>query len=159
MSYLGWKLLHIISVILFLGNILTGLFWAAHATRSRDFRLIAATFDGIIRSDRWFTIPGVFGIIISGVAAAMMANLPLLRTGWILWPLILFAISGIVFGVWVAPLQGKIARLASNGDSSEHSFETYKKLYRRWELWGLAALLTPFAAAAIMVLKPALPGL
>jgi len=158
MTYLGWKLIHVLSVILFLGNITTGLFWAAHATRSRNFSLIASTFDGIIKSDRWFTLPGVFGIIISGVAAAMMTNLPLLRTGWILWPLVLFAISGIVFGLWVAPLQRKILGLATSAEGSDQDFANFKKLYRRWELWGLLAIATPLAAAIIMVLKPALPG-
>ena len=56
--YLIWKLIHVTAVILFLGNIITGLFWKAHADRSRDVRFIAHTMEGIIRADRWFTIPG-----------------------------------------------------------------------------------------------------
>jgi uncharacterized membrane protein len=62
MSYELWKPLHIRSVILFLGNITTGLFWATRANKTRDFSQIASTFENIIRSDRLFTIPGVFGI-------------------------------------------------------------------------------------------------
>lgn len=108
MSYFVWKLLHIVSVILFLGNITTGLFWATHARRTRDFAVIALTFDGIIRSDRWFTIPGVIGIIVAGIAMAVKANLPILGTGWILWSIALFAIAGTVFGIWVAPLQREL---------------------------------------------------
>ncbi|MEX2125391.1 MAG: DUF2269 family protein [Woeseia sp.] len=65
MSYLLWKFVHIASVILFVGDIATGVFWGAHAHRSRDFRLIASTFDGIIRGDRFFTMPGVIGILVS----------------------------------------------------------------------------------------------
>lgn len=72
MSYLVWKLLHIASVIIFLGNIVTGLFWAAHAHKARYFTLIASTFEGIIRSDRWFTIPGVVGIVISCITNCSM---------------------------------------------------------------------------------------
>jgi len=30
-----WRLFHVLSVVLFLGNLITGLFWAAHATRTR----------------------------------------------------------------------------------------------------------------------------
>ena len=55
MNYLIWKLIHVAAVIIFLGNIITGLFWAARAHKSHDFKLIASTFQGIIRSDRYFT--------------------------------------------------------------------------------------------------------
>src|SRR3970282_2657858 len=102
--YLLLKLFHIIAVIIFLGNITTGLFWHAHAARTRDPKLLAHTMDGIIRSDRLFTVPGVIGIIISGVAAAIYGNFPILRTGWILWTLVLFAVSGLIFFVRVATL-------------------------------------------------------
>ncbi|HET9333133.1 MAG TPA: DUF2269 family protein [Gemmatimonadota bacterium] len=159
MSYAAWKLLHVASVILFLGNITTGLFWAAHAHRSRDLRLIASTFEGISRSDRWFTIPGVIGIVAGGVAAAVIGDLPILATGWIFWPIILFSISGIVFGVWVAPLQRRIVEVARAAESSAKAWDSYQALYRRWEMWGLLALITPAVAMAIMVLKPSLPGL
>jgi uncharacterized membrane protein len=159
MSYLAWKLLHILSVVLFLGNITTGLFWAAHAHKTRDGRLIALTFDGIRRSDRFFTVPGVVGIIVSGLAAAMNAHYPILHTGWILWPILLFSFSGIVFGVWVAPLQTRIARLAQGMDPSGPAWEDYGRMYKAWEIWGFVALITPALAAAIMVLKPALPSL
>jgi len=127
MTYLLLKLLHIVSVVVFLGNILTGLFWAAHANRSRNFSFIASTFDGIIRSDRIFTTPGVVGILVSGVAAAILAGFPLLRTGWILWPLALFAISGAAFGMRVAPLQRQLAAFAHAAQDTEQSWkETLK---------------------------------
>ena len=95
--YRLFKLLHVTAVIAFLGNITTGLFWHAHAARTRDPKLLAHTMDGIIRSDRLFTVPGVIVIILTGVAAAMHGNFPILRTGWILWTLILFTVSGLIF--------------------------------------------------------------
>jgi uncharacterized membrane protein len=159
MSYLIWKSIHVLSVVAFLGNILTGLFWAARAHRSRDNRLIETTFDGIIRSDRIFTVPGVVGILVSGIAAAIVGGFPILGTAWILWPSVLFALSGVVFGIWVVPLQRSIRDLAAKAESWAEMQEQYRRLYRRWEAWGLAALLTPVAAAVIMVLKPPLPGL
>jgi uncharacterized membrane protein len=159
MSYLVWKLLHIASVVLFLGNITTGLFWAGHAHRTRDFRLIASTFEGIIRSDRLFTLPGVVGILVAGIAAAIDGHLPILGTGWILWSVILFVISGLAFGFRVAPLQRQIVRIAHTSDASEQAWDSYTKVYKSWERWGLLALITPAAAVAIMVLKPQLPGL
>ena len=158
MTYLVLKVLHVASVIAFLGNITTGLFWANHAHKTRDFKIIAATFDGIIRSDRLFTAPGVAGILLTGFAAAIVAKLPILGTGWVLWPIILFSISGIVFGVWVAPLQRKILDIARNADATEATWQAYARHYRRWEIWGLIAWITPVGAMVIMVLKPGVPG-
>ena len=154
-----WKTLHIASVVLFLGNITTGLFWAAQARRSRDLTLLATTFESISKSDRWLTLPSVAGIIISGVAAASLARLPLLGTPWILWSLVLFGISGILFGSRVAPLQRELAALARGGKADENRWQAIDRAYVKWELWGLAALLTPVAALVLMVLKPELPGL
>jgi uncharacterized membrane protein len=159
MTYLIWKCLHILAVVVFLGNIGSGLFWAAQAHRSRDARLIAATFCSIERSDRWFTIPGVVGIVVSGIAMAMSGGFPILSTGWIIWPIGLFTLSGVVFGVWVAPLQRRIYRDMEAATSVEAVWSGYTGMYRRWELWGLLALLAPFASALIMILKPALPAL
>lgn len=158
MSYLVWKFLHVGSVILFLGNITTGMFWGAHANRSRDFRLIASTFDGINRSDRVFTIPGVIVIVVSGVVAAITGGLPILGTGWILWGIVLFVVSGIVFGRVVAPLQRDIVQIAGSGNPDEQDWRTYEALYARWARWGLLAVLAPAAAVLIMVMKPALPA-
>ena len=159
MAYLLLKLLHIASVVVFLGNILTGLFWAAHAHRTRDFALIASTFEGIIRSDRIFTTPGVIGILVSGIAAAILAELPLLGTGWIFWPIVLFTLSGAAFGMRVAPLQRRLAALTRGSENTAKSWESYEALYRRWERWGLVAIATPAIALVIMVLKPAIPAL
>ena len=49
---------------------------------------------GVIRSDRLFTVPGVFLILASGFFAAIRGGFPILGTGWILWTLVLFGISG-----------------------------------------------------------------
>ncbi len=153
--YLLFKLLHVASVIAFLGNITTGLFWHAHAARTRDPKLLAHTMDGIIRSDRIFTVPGVIGIIVSGFAAAIHGNFPILRTSWILWTLILFSISGLIFMVRVVPLQRQLRVLAEDGvKSGTFEYARYHALAVRWEIWGAVALLTPVAGLALMVLKP-----
>jgi len=151
MNYLIWKLIHVASVIIFLGNIITGLFWAVRANKTHDFKLIASTFQGIMQSDRYFTLPGI--------VAAIHGRIPILGTGWILWPIILFSISGIIFSVYVTPLQKKIANYALNTVDSESSWNTYEKMYKQWEVWGFLATVTPVAAMVIMILKPSLPGL
>ena len=153
--YLLIKLLHITGVIAFVGNIATGLFWHAHAARTRDPKLLAHTMDGIIRSDRLFTAPGVVAIIVTGVAAALYGKFPILRTGWILWALIFFIVSGLIFMIRVAPLQRQLRALAGAGvQSGTFEYAPYHALAVRWEVWGAVALLAPVAGLALMVLKP-----
>ncbi len=155
--YLTLKLLHVVAVILFLGNIFTGLFWHAHAARTKDPKLLSHAMEGIIRSDRLFTVPGVIAIVAFGIAAAYIAGFPLLRTGWILWSLILFSLSGVAFMFGVAPLQRQLLGLARSGaESGTFEYEHYHRIAVRWELWGAFALLTPLAALVLMVLKPSL---
>jgi len=155
--YLWLKLIHVLAAVAFLGNIVTGLFWHVHAARTRDPKILAHTMDGIIRSDRLFTIPGVFVILIAGVAAAIEGNFPILRTGWIRWTLILFTISGVAFMARVAPLQRQLrARAEAGAKSGAFDYAAYHRLARQWEFWGAVALLTPLAAFMLMVLKPAL---
>ena len=77
MSHLLWKLLHSAAAVLFLDNIATGLCWAAHGRRTQDFRAIAPIFDGLIRCERWFTVPSVAVIPLSGIATAGRAGLPI----------------------------------------------------------------------------------
>ena len=149
--YIGLKLLHVAAVILFLGNIVTGLFWHSHAARTRDPRLLAHAVDGIIRADRLFTVPAVVVIVASGLAAAVEAGYPILRTGWIRWSLVLFSVTGLAFMIRLAPLQRQLLALAKAGG---FEWERYRRLARAWELWGLVALVTPVAALVLMVLKP-----
>ena len=155
--YLLLKLLHIAAVIAFVGNIATGLFWHAHAARARDAKLLAHTMDGIIRSDRLFTVPGVVGIVVTGIAAAILGNFPILHTGWITWTLVLFTISGVIFMVRVAPLQRQLLAIANAAaKSGAFDYDSYRALALRWELWGALALVTPLAGIVLMVLKPGL---
>ncbi len=147
------KLLHLAAVIIFLGNIITGLFWKAHADRTRDPKFIAHTMAGIIRSDRWFTIPGVMVITTAGILAAIQAGLPLLRTGWILWSLIAFSASGIAFAWRVAPLQKELFALATAAGDAPFDWTLYRSRSIQWELWGLFATIMPVIAVVLMVIK------
>jgi uncharacterized membrane protein len=151
-AYSLLKLVHVVAVVAFLGNIATGVFWKRHAERAGDARLVAHAFDGIIRSDRLFTLPGVVVIVATGLAAAVLGGFPILRTGWIRWSLVLFSASGLAYSVRVAPLQRRILALASGGGAFD--WERYHALARAWEAWGAFALLAPLGALALMVLKP-----
>ena len=159
-TYLLLKLIHVLAVIMFVGNITTGLFWMRQANKTRNYSIISFTMEGIITSDKWFTIPGVVIITAAGFSAAIHGGLPLLRTGWIFWSIVLFSLSGIIFSVRVAPLQKRILQIVQNNAANEFGDKNYESHLRQWETWGLLALITPLAALVMMVLKiPAQSGL
>lgn len=150
--YLALKLVHVAGVVLFLGNITVGVFWKAFADRTGDLRIMGYTMDAIIRADRVFTIPGIVILLIGGIGAAVVGGYPILRTGWLLWGIGAFILSGIAFGP-LSRAQRAIAAAAHAG-----SKEDYDRYSRGWTLWGSLALLFPVIAFAVMILKPPLPS-
>lgn len=158
MLFIFFKVLHVLSVVVFLGNITVGVFWKRWADRTQDPRIIANTIDGIIVADRLFTIPGVVGLLIGGVGAAVVAGYSILGTGWILWSIVLFVISGLAFGP-LARVQRLLSATAHQGvDSGSMSWELYRQLSSAWDFWGTVALGAPLIAAVLMIAKPALPA-
>ena len=154
MDYSFFKLIHLLAVIVFLGNIITGLFWMRLAVKTKDLTIIHHTMNGIMIADRYFTIPGVIVITFAGIMAAIYGHLPILRTGWILWSIILFSISGLAFAFKVAPLQRKIHKFTRGlENSADFDWIKFRKIYFAWDIWGLIAVLTPLTAFVMMTLK------
>ena len=154
MNYIYFKLIHIIAVMIFLGNIITGLFWIHMAVKTKDLKILTFTTKSIRIADRYFTIPGVIVITTFGLLAAIFGHFPILRTGWIFWSIIMFSISGLAFTIKVAPLQKKIFDLTLNMESSkDFDWKYLNKVYFEWVIWGFTALVTPLAAFVMMTLK------
>lgn len=152
--YLTLKLLHLFGVVLFLGNIIVAVLWKSLADRSNDPRVIAYAMEGIISADRYFTIPGVGLITVTGISLVIVSGYSFLGTPWIWQSLVLFAISGVVFMAWLAPLQRRMHQLAARGARGGFDRVAYQRLSRQWAIWGSLATLTPLAAMGLMVLKP-----
>jgi uncharacterized membrane protein len=154
--YIALKILHVAAVVVFLGNLVTGILWKLHGDQTKDPVIIRHTIAGLIRADRWFTIPGVVLILIGGFGAALIGGLPLLRTRWILAGIILFAISGLAYTRQVVPLQRQMLAAASLGveGGGRFDWDKYRMLTRRWNVWGTIALIAPVLAMIGMIAKP-----
>ncbi|MFN8546527.1 MAG: DUF2269 family protein [Candidatus Eisenbacteria bacterium] len=149
-AYSIMKLVHLAAVALFLGNVVLGIFWKAHADRSKDPRIIAHTLEGIIRSDRMFTMPAILVLLIGGFGAQGMGGYPI-RLPWIFWSIILLSFSGAVFMGSVVPTQKKMLSLAR---SASFDWAGYQKLSAQWNRFSFVATLTLWIAFGLMVLKP-----
>jgi uncharacterized membrane protein len=153
--YIALKILHVAAVVIFLGNLVTGILWKMHGDQTDDPVVIRHTVAGLIRADRWFTIPGVVLILIGGFGAALVGGLPLLRTPWILAGIILFTISGFAYMGRVVPLQRQMLAVARSGvETGTFDWDRYRALSRSWNVWGSIALLTPVLAMIGMIAKP-----
>jgi uncharacterized membrane protein len=93
-------------------------------------------------------------ILVFGVAAAIIGGLPILGTGWIWQSILLFGISGLAFTLQIVPLQRRLLALAAGSSGQGWDAAAYRRLSRRWEFWGIVAILTPLAALVLMVYKP-----
>ena len=153
--YIALKILHVAAVVIFLGNLVTGILWKMHGDQTEDPVIIRHTVAGLIRADRWFTIPGVVLILIGGFGAAMVGGLPLIRTKWILIGIVLFTLSGAAYMGRVVPVQRRMLQVARSGvETGQLDWEKYRALTRSWNVWGTIALLTPVLAMIAMIAKP-----
>jgi uncharacterized membrane protein len=151
MVYMVLKVIHIMATVIFLGNITLAPFWKQRAEKTNDRVKIADAFGSIIQADRYFTMPGVTVLLISGIGGALHGGFDLIQVGWIFWSIILILISATVFMAKVVPIQKKIFALAS--DESKFNWEEYRKLAKQWSIWGWIATVTPWFALIMMVMK------
>lgn len=152
MVYFSSVLIHVIAVIIFLGNITITPFWKLQAEKIKDRLHILNIWEGIIRSDRFFTMPGMIILLIFGIGAAAHLKVNFIDTGWIFWSIIMYIISGASFMVKMVPIQKKIVALAK--DEARFGWDEYRKLTKQWDIWGSLATITPWIAVILMVLKP-----
>lgn len=152
MDYLVLKTLHIVGVCLFIGNNLVTPFWRLFAERTRNPQIIAYSQRLITLTDVVFTGGGILIILLSG--HLMAAGRPeLWQQTWFLAAYLLFAISGVIWGVFLLPIQIRQSRLAKSFSQSDVIPEEFWKLARRWSMFGTVASLLPIGSLLLMVLK------
>jgi uncharacterized membrane protein len=149
MAYLIFKLIHIFAVIIFLGNIIIAVYWKGHGDKSNDPKIIAYTIKGMIRADRYFTMPAVAFLILAGFGAMGIGYIPF-ETGWILWGFILIIISAAAFMAKVVPAQKKLLKIAKADSFDQQQYDAVSK---EWNLWSSIATIAPIIAVVLMVLK------
>ncbi len=154
MVYNILKLFHIVAVLVFFGNIFTGFYWMHIAKNSGNLKIISHTIKGVIKSDRLFTIPCYTIVTAFGLFTAIYGNIPLIRSGWILWPILLFIFSGVLFAIRVEPALKKLLKLTINQDETVNfDWNSFIIVYKQWRFWGLLGLLILIITLVMMVLK------
>lgn len=149
-SYLLLKTLHIVGVVLFIGNIIVTAWWKVMADRTRDPKIIAFAQRQVTLTDWVFTFGGIVLVAIGGYGNAALHGIPMTLA----WGNALFILSGVIWVAVLIPVQTKLARIARTFADGGTIPETYWRLEKLWGLFGGIATVLPLANIAIMVFKP-----
>ncbi|HXU93240.1 MAG TPA: DUF2269 family protein [Gallionella sp.] len=155
--YLLFKAIHLLGVVLFLGNIIVTGWWKLMADRHGDPLVVAFAQRQVTLTDYVFTAGGVMLVIIGAMGNAMTSSsdLSFLHTYWMAWGLWLFVASGAIWAAILIPVQVIQARMARTFTRDTAIPASYWRLSRIWIFWGTVATLLPLANLYWMVFKPA----
>jgi uncharacterized membrane protein len=153
MAYLWIKWLHIVSSTILFGTGIGIAFFKWYSDRIQDTRVQAATMRIVVAADWRFTTPAVVIQLATGLWLAHLTELSL-RTAWLFWALILYAVAGLCWlpVVW---LQLQMRSLATAASATNLVLPIAYGRYRRiWFALGVPAFLALLIVFYLMVFKP-----
>lgn len=151
-SYLLYKIIHLLGVVLLLGNIIVTAYWKVMADRNGDPMVIAFAQRLVTLTDYVFTAGGAILIVIGG--NGMSSTTGIGEAYWLSWGVWLFAASGIIWVLVLIPVQFKQARMAKAFERSTVVPNQYWRLSRMWLYWGSFATVLPLINLYWMIFKP-----
>ncbi len=155
-SYAVFKTIHLFGVVVFLGNIIVTGWWKVMADRHGDARVVAFAQRQVTLTDFVFTAGGVALLLLGGLGNAMNGPMDysFLDTAWLAWGFWAFCASGVIWVLFLIPIQIRQARMARNFADGGVVPEAYRRLSRQWITLGGLATFLPLASMVLMVLKP-----
>jgi uncharacterized membrane protein len=148
------KTVHVIGVILLVGNVSATAIWKLFADRTGDPKIMAFAQKLVTYTDFSLTLWGIILIVGGGYAAALIADLDLVGQGWLLYGQLLFVVSGALWLGILLPLQIRQARAAKRFGEGSEVPEQYWRDCRSWIIWGLVATVPLVAGIWVMIAKP-----
>jgi uncharacterized membrane protein len=154
MDYELLKTLHVIGVILLLGNVTVTASWKAYADLSEDPVKIAFAVRAVVLADYLWTSSGIVLTMGAGYAMAHVAGIPLFEDGWMIWSQALFLAAGLMWMFLIVPSQIRMSRMSRAFVAGEPVPWAYWRESRWWMLCGSIATVPLTAAVYVMIAKP-----
>ena len=151
-GYAALKSLHIIGVVLFVGNIVVTGWWKVMADRTGDPRVIAFAQRQVTLTDWVFTAGGVLMILAGGIGNLVIHGMTP-TPPWAVLGEILFIASGVIWAAVLIPVQVRQARMATTFADGGPIPPEYWNLCRLWTWFGILATILPLAVIPVMVFK------
>lgn len=149
-----WLVLHIFGAILLVGNIVTAAFWKVRADLEGKPEVMHSAAKGVMKADYFFTLPGLVLVVGSGVAMAAASSYVLTKINWLTLSILLFAVTGLVWGLILLPLQRRMIRGSEEAVRTGVVPAAYHRASRQWAVFGTLATLLPVIILYLMVAKP-----
>jgi uncharacterized membrane protein len=153
MSHSTWVALHVVGVVVFLGNLIVTAVWKTLADRTREVRVIGYAQRLVTVTDFAFTATGAALITISGFVLADDWG-GITGPGWLTAGFGAFALSGLIWLTVLIPTQVQQSRLVKGLAAGAAVPERYWRLALRWYVFGSIATLLPLANVFVMAIKP-----
>ena len=149
----AWLVVHLLGVLLMVGNVVTAAFWKIRADLTGNPAVIHHTVKNVMIADYFFTIPGLVLIILSGFLMAGRTGASLSGWNWLTLSLVLLAVSGIVWLAILVPMQLRMVRYSAACVEKGAISAEYRNASRLWAVFGIAATLLPVTILYLMVMK------
>lgn len=146
--------LHLIGVILLVGNVTVTSVWKVFADRTGDALTIAFAQRMVTITDFSLTLAGIVLTVAGGYWAALAVGLDVFGAPWLVWAQALFVASGLVWLGVLVPIQIWQGRTASAFVAGQPIPEAYRAAARRWLVWGIAATIPLAGSLWLMIAKP-----
>lgn len=101
--------LHLMAMVMLLGNAAFGALWLAQADLSKSLRRLHFSFVTLNRLDVWITAPASLLLTLNGAAMSVIHGGTLGRL-WLLWGVGLFGAAGMLWGAVLVPMQLRLER-------------------------------------------------
>lgn len=146
--------IHILSAVVFAGNIITSAFWKVRADRSGSTEAMANASRSLLMADMVFTGPGLVGLLVTGIWMVQLTGWERFQEPWLGISLVLLVVTAIIWAGGLLPLEFRMVRLARLQSNNITSDPAYRRSSKIWSMMGGVATLIPLIILFLMVLKP-----
>lgn len=149
-----YKVIHLLGVILLIGNVTATSVWKVFADRTNNPQVVAFAQRLVTLTDWFLTLPGILLILIGGFGSASSAGMAPFRAPWLQISELLFVAAGVIWVAILIPLQMRQARAARIFEYGMSVPAGYRRDARLWLWWGILATFLLLVAVVVMVVKP-----
>ncbi|HRG65460.1 MAG TPA: DUF2269 family protein [Saprospiraceae bacterium] len=148
-SYQWHKLLHILGVVIFMGNMIVGPVWFSYAFYSKDAHVLKFAAKLLQQTDLYLTIPGVALTVLNGLCLSSVYG------GSQSQPWLLHSIY-LILTMWVlsVPLVFLQEKLFLTIETEAQNEAKINRLLIRWSILGSLVMIPPSIIFYWMVVKP-----
>lgn len=149
LSYQWHKLLHILGVVIFMGNMIVGPVWFSYAFYSKDAQILKFATKLLQQTDLYLTIPGVALTVLNGLCLAAVYG------GSQSQPWLLHSIY-LILTMWMlsVPLVFLQEKLFLTIETEAQNEAKINRLLIQWSILGSLVMIPPSIIFYWMVVKP-----